>query len=317
MRRGRATLGVLAAGLALLAGCTAASLSSGSAGLADSATATSSSSTRTLVSHSTPPTTPAVHSGTSGKAPPTSTGKAPSIVNGERSATASPSPPVPHPFHQLVGLGDSVPAASACDCAGFVADVAQRLSLPGHQVKSVNLATPGSISSDLKDDLTDADERSTIAASDVVLLEIGANDMTINSLTDPSCLGSDNCWRSDLNSLDVNIRQILSTLRRLRPADPAVIAVLGYWNVGQSGDVGAAKGPTYVQNARMLTASVNRLLAKDCASTAAIYVDTDAAFGSDDRAMTSLLASDGDHPNADGHDVLAAAVVTAIRTAGD
>ncbi|MDQ6658024.1 MAG: SGNH/GDSL hydrolase family protein, partial [Actinomycetota bacterium] len=219
--------------------------------------------------------------------------------------------------HQLVGLGDSVPAASACECTGFVAGVAQRLSLPGHQVASVNLATPGSTSSDLKDDLTAADERSTIAASDVVLVEVGANDMTLDPLTDPACLGSDKCWKSDLNGLDGNIRQILSTLRSLRPADPAVIAVVGYWNVGESGDMGAAKGPTYVRNARLLTNSVNRLLEKDCASADAIYVDADAAFGSDDRAMTSLLAPDGDHPNAEGHDVLAAAVVTAIRGAGD
>lgn len=238
-------------------------------------------------------------------------------ANGERNATTSSSPSAPHLYHQLVGLGDSVPAASACDCAGFVAGVAQRLSLPGHQVKAVNLATPGSTSSNLEDDLTDADERSTIAASDVVLLEIGANDMTVDRLTDPACLGSDNCWKSDLNGLDGNIRQILSTLRGLRPADPAVIAVIGYWNVGKSGDVGAAEGPTYVQNARLLTTSVNRLLEEDCASPDAIYVDAYAAFGSNDRAMTSLLASDGDHPNANGHDVLAAAVVTAIRTAGD
>lgn len=238
-------------------------------------------------------------------------------ANGDQNATTPSSPSASYLYHQLVGLGDSVPAASACDCAGFVAGVAQRLSLPGHQVKAVNLATPGSTSSDLKDDLTDADERSTIAASDVVLLEIGANDMTVDRLSDPACLGSDDCWKSDLNGLDENIRQILSTLRRLRPADPAVIAVIGYWNVGRSGDVGAAKGPTYVRNTRLLTDSVNRLLEKDCASPDAIYVDAYAAFGSNDQAMTSLLASDGDHPNADGHDVLAAAVVAAIRKAGD
>lgn len=238
-------------------------------------------------------------------------------AHGERSATTPSSPSAPPSYDQLVGLGDSVPAASECDCAGFVAGVAQQLSQPGHHVKSVNLAVPGSTSSDLTEDLTGADERSAIAASDVVLLEIGANDITVSSLTDPACLGSDKCWRSDLNSLDGNIRQILSTLRGLRPADPAVIAVVGYWNVVQSGDVGAANGPTYVQNAQLLTAAVNRLLKRDSAAANAIFVDADTAFGSEDRVMASLLAPDGDHPNADGHDVLTAAVVSAIRTAGD
>lgn len=154
-----------------------------------------------------------------------------------------------------------------------------------------------------------------VAASDVVLLEIGANDLDVRQLPDASCRGSVLCWSSELERLDSNLRGILSTIHQVRPS--AVVAVLGYWNIGLSGAVGAARGTVYVRNARVLTDSLNRIVQKDSAADGAVYVDAYAAFGSDDRAMTSLLAADGDHPNVRGHDVLAAAVVSALRAAGE
>lgn len=218
--------------------------------------------------------------------------------------------------HQVVGLGDSVPAASRCGCAGFVTGVAQRLSQRGHAVAAVNLAAPGATSDNLVDDLTDAHERSVIAGSDVVLVEIGANDINFNALYDSDCLGAVSCWKGDLTNLDANVRSILRTLQGLRSSDPAAIAVLGYWNVGEAGDVGAAEGSVYVRNARALTDAVNDVLERDAAAAGTVYVDTYAAFGSDDSTATGLLAADGDHPNAKGHDILAQAVVTALRAAG-
>ena len=73
---------------------------------------------------------------------------------------------------------------------------------------------------------------------------------------------------------------------------------------------------TVTRNARLLTDSVNRILSTDAAAGNAVYVDAYAAFGSDDAAMTGLLAADGDHPNAHGHAVLTGAVVAALRAAG-
>lgn len=230
-----------------------------------------------------------------------------------RSSTSTAASPR---YHQVVGLGDSVPAGSGCNCDGFVSGVAQQLSTPDHRVTAVNLAVSGSTSSDLLEALTGEDDAPVIAASDLVLVEIGANDISFAKLTDDSCLGSVDCWQDDLSTLDSNMRRILTTLKQLRQTgSPATIAVLGYWNVGESGDVGAAEGSVYVRNARALTDAVNAVLERDARAAGAVWVDTYAAFGPDD-STTGLLAQDGDHPNAKGHDLLATTVVSALRAAG-
>jgi lysophospholipase L1-like esterase len=99
-------------------------------------------------------------------------------------------------------------------------------------------------------------------------------------------------------------------------AAPGPVLVTGYWNVFLDGPVGTAQGAEYVRDSSALTLQVNAVLAHEAASAGAVYVDLRGPFlaatggSSDDEGP--LLASDGDHPSAQGHVVIAHALERAL-----
>jgi lysophospholipase L1-like esterase len=87
----------------------------------------------------------------------------------------------------------------------------------------------------------------------------------------------------------------------------------GYWNVFLDGEVGAAKGPSYVTVTDALTREVNAAIDAAATAAGAGYVDLYTAFKGDGaRDDTSLLAPDGDHPSASGQQQIAAAVLAVL-----
>lgn len=191
----------------------------------------------------------------------------------------------------VVALGDSVPAGTGCACDPF-----PDLYARSQHSLDVNLAEPGYTAPDVLAQLPA--DRSVLASAAEVLLMVGANDLA-EAFTDgdPYPPAAANVQRA-----------VVAVIESLRPVP---VIVLGYWNVVQDGQVGAAHyGPDGVRSAAAATISANDALRAAAAQTGATYVPTIAAFHGPDGTgdPTNLLAPDGDHPNAAGQAAIAALI---------
>jgi lysophospholipase L1-like esterase len=212
----------------------------------------------------------------------------------------------------VVGLGDSVPAGSACGCTDYVNLLAGRL---GDNVTSTNLAVPGQTTSGLLDQLSSAEVRSALADADVVVVTIGANDL---EGTDPSdCDSPDDgpqCYSGELSTLTQNLDRVVSAVAAQTTRPGARILLTGYWNVFLDGTAAKAKGADYVRVADAVTREVNSRISSAAAAHGAVYVDLFTPFRGADgsKDCTSLLAADGDHPDEAGHALIADALLAAL-----
>ncbi len=233
-------------------------------------------------------------------------------------AVETPSAPDSHPMSParpttggVVGLGDSVPAGTACNCTGYVELTAERLAATrGAPVRVTNLATDGETSAALLDQLRLPATRRALAGASVAIVTIGANDFDSSDIATDACGQPATCFGSQLDQLHSRLTSILSQVRAAMPNDAEVL-VTGYWNVFLDGRVAAAKGSTYVANSDALTRVVNALTAAVAAATKTTYVDIYTPFKTSDDE-TGLLAADGDHPSATGHEAIAAALFDAL-----
>jgi lysophospholipase L1-like esterase len=212
---------------------------------------------------------------------------------------------------RVVGLGDSVPAGSACDCTDYVNLLARGL---GDDVQSTNLAVPGQTSSGLMDQLSSADVRTAVANADVVVVTIGANDVEAD---DPSTCGSAQdepaCYSAELTGLSQNLDRVAAAVVALtRPG--ARVLLTGYWNVFLDGATARAQGADYVRIADAVTREVNTRISAAAAAHGAVFVDLFTPFRGADgsKDCTPLLADDGDHPDAAGHALIAHTLLAAL-----
>jgi lysophospholipase L1-like esterase len=93
--------------------------------------------------------------------------------------------------------------------------------------------------------------------------------------------------------------------------------LLDYWSVWLGGKYAAAKGEAYVDAAARVTDDVNDVIKSTAAKSGSAYVDLRAAFKGPDYSFdeTHYLSSDGDHPNAAGHERIASAAEAVIEPA--
>jgi lysophospholipase L1-like esterase len=246
---------------------------------------------------------------------------APSPSPVSASVTTTPTPtPSASPTHsgpyRVVGLGDSVPAASACDCTSYVslAGRAEAARL-GTTADVSNLAEGGLTTAGLLDQLNQASVRRKIAAADLVIITIGANDFDTDSVADDSCSAPDlSCFQSTLQQQATQLDEVLKKVNTLLDGRTATVEITGYWNVFLDGDVAAARGDSYVANSVALTKAENAQIAAAAKDRAATYVDIFTPFKgtSGTKNDTSLLAADGDHPSAAGHRKIAKALESAL-----
>lgn len=210
----------------------------------------------------------------------------------------------------LVALGDSVPAATACSCGGYVRDLAASIDTKDMPVSTRNLAVPGADTRSLLTQMHTADVRAALAHADVVVLQIGANDVASEDLERTECLGATRCWTADLAALGQRLDDVITTVtNETRPG--TTVRAIGYWNVAMDGSPGQQQGTTYVRNGRHLTAAVNHLLSTTATRHHVGYVDLSRVFLGDHR-VDERLADDGDHPNAAGHRLIASAVLNSL-----
>ena len=241
-----------------------------------------------------------------------------SLSSASSASSATPTSPVHHvlgpAIHEVVGLGDSVPAAGACSCTSFVTLLAQRLSdrgdVPAATVR--NQAVGGLTSQGLLGMVTATHLQS--GPGTVILVTIGANDFNAGQLSRSACAGPDRlaCFHSGLAALAQHLE---ATLRLLLPPGRAhgLVLLTGYWNVFLDGSLGRARGPDYVSGSLALTSAVNGVIRSSAKNAGQTYVDLDGAFHGPGVAEDDLLATDGDHPSAAGHEVIATLLDGVVR----
>lgn len=208
----------------------------------------------------------------------------------------------------LVGLGDSVPAGTACNCPNYVTlygeDLAAALPM---NVTTINLSVPGQTSGQLLAMLQDDPAvDATLARANLVTITIGANDFSYQTYLGGDCAQL-SCYQSAVAAMGQNLAGIISRIQTLRAGQPTVIKCTGYWEIWRDGAVGRSRGATYMIVGETLTREVNAVISQVAASHGVGYVGLSRAFrgptGQTDD--TDLLAADGNHPNAAGHRLIA------------
>jgi lysophospholipase L1-like esterase len=217
----------------------------------------------------------------------------------------------------VVALGDSVTSGVACQCTAFPRLygrlVAERT---GQSVAVDNQGVSGMTSNSLLDQLEHKHSgiSEAVQAANIVLITIGANDFADHedAVTRASCtpVVPDSCVAGELSRLPMNLHQILARIRSLRP--DATVLMTGYWNVFQDGQVARdLYTPDGIEASFALTRAANAAVADVARTDGAKYVDIFNPFEKPGLDITSLLASDGDHPNAAGHALIAQTLAAA------
>lgn len=269
-------------------------------------------------------------------APRTTTTPSPSEPSqpSEPSATATPTPsgptgtPTPSPTPdpkplRLLGLGDSVPAADACGCRGFLEQASDVLTpLIGRSVRLHNDAVAGWTTSSVLDSLRSGAARQDLASgADLVVIEAGANDLPLGRITDPACqpVQASPCFRPILTAVGQALTTAVTLIRRTDPAPNPRVVLMGYWNVSVDGVTGRRRGQTYMADSRALTVAFNQVVRQVAARTGAVYVDayTPLLGPNGGRDPSPYLLGDGDHPNRAGYRLLVDALVAKLKWTGD
>ena len=247
----------------------------------------------------------------------TRTAATPSASTAPSTGTASPSgtassagtpTPTAADVHRVLGLGDSVTAGSACGCVDFVRLLAHDLGLAtGQDVAATNRGRPGQTSSQLLALVRgDAGVGADIRSADADVITIGANDLTpaLQAWDAGGC--DDACAQRDVGTVTSRVADVVHEVQALRGGRATRIIVTDYWNVFEDGEVARHNFPAEGRAATTtLTRNANQVIASTAHADGAVFVDLYDAFEDSGRDVTSLLAPDGDHPNAAGHALIA------------
>lgn len=213
--------------------------------------------------------------------------------------------------HVVVALGDSVPAGAACSCTPFPDLYGSLLGRrTGASVGVTNEAVNGLDTLGLLAQLQQPRVSAAVGRADVVLVTIGANDFSErhDDVVEGLCtVGiAIDCVDDELGAMRANLTTILRDIRSLRQGQPTSLLVTGYWNVFEDEQVAERSfGPEGLQASIQLTHQVNAAIRSVSEKTGARYVDLFAPFHDPALAEDSLLADDGDHPDAAGHVLIA------------
>ena len=237
-----------------------------------------------------------------------------------RSPTPTPSPTPSRDSGPLsvVGIGDSVMAGTHCDCAGPMAAYADLLARStGRRVSQRSFGVNGGTTASVLTQ-TDSDPvRGALQQADVVVVIIGANDLTPDEqkFSASSCNAA--CYQPDVNAMGDRLGQLLDRVAALGASRHPVVLVTGYWDLfAEAGLSRSGPDSEQLRWQETITDAANVAIKREALSHGDVYVDLVAPFrgpdGQDDP--TGLLASDGDHPSAAGVQVLAKALVAARPT---
>jgi lysophospholipase L1-like esterase len=230
-------------------------------------------------------------------------------------STATPTTTMAPGSATVVGIGDSVTAASVCGCTGFVESYAANLpAAAGGPAHAVNLGANGLTAAGLRTLMTTPGPTTAgVAKADILLVTIGANDLTplLSQWQASGCTAT--CYSPAVDAVGSNVAAILSAAKNLRDHRPTRVLVTDYWNVFADGDVArASDGPAYLRWSDELTRALNSRICTAARNAGATCVDLYMPFkGNGSLNPTALLAADGDHPNAAGNLLISAALMAA------
>jgi len=214
-----------------------------------------------------------------------------------------------------VALGDSVPRGTNCHCTPYPQLIADQLSkTSGETVTAANDSVAGYTTANVLRQVTS--DRSVIQhlrSAGAIEIEIGANDVPYTS----ACGTTVSCYAARVPVMKTRLTAIVRRIRAVTSRHRADVVLLDYWSIWLGGEYAAAKGPKYVAAAEEMTARVNAAIRSVAARTGSGYVDVRAAFKGPSYTYdeTHYLSSDGDHPNAAGHERIAQATASTIKRA--
>ncbi|GAB7007327.1 hypothetical protein JCM18899A_48020 [Nocardioides sp. AN3] len=220
------------------------------------------------------------------------------------------------PGHVVMALGDSVPSGKACDCSPFPQTYGTLLAKhTGTRVSVDNRAVSGLQTSDVVAQLRTPDIQAAVRRADIFLVTIGANDFGDHHdqvVTGECEAGNTDCVSDELETMRADLASVLATIRSLRRGKPTTMLVTGYWNVFEDGDVARqAYGDDGLQASLQLTRRANGVIKAVSTAAGARYVDLFTPFEQSGRDVTALMAPDGDHPDAAGHQLIAGTLLSA------
>ena len=184
-------------------------------------------------------------------------------------------------------------------------------------VNAVNRGVAGATAADLLDDLGSDDQlQTTVTQSDVIVITIGANDLSPSLDTwEQSGSCDTSCYQPGIEQMGSDLNKILADIRSLRHGKPTELLVTDYWNVFTDGSVAQqneAKG--YLTWSDQITRAANTAICQAATAHNADCVDLYAPFkGTGSTDPTPLLADDGDHPDAAGTALIAQTLYTALE----
>jgi acyl-CoA thioesterase-1 len=208
----------------------------------------------------------------------------------------------------VVALGDSVPYGTNCDCRPYPLLTGDGLTKStGQTVTVANDAVPGYTTSSVIRQLnSDNAVIDRVRHADVVEIEIGANDVGYGK----SCGTSVDCYTQRIPTVETNLKAIVSRVHELTSGHKMLVVLLGYWSVWLGGKYAVEQGAAYTSAAAQVTHQVNDVMKSTASATGSAFVDLRKAFKGPD---TGYLSSDGDHPNAKGHELIAATAEDVIE----
>lgn len=215
----------------------------------------------------------------------------------------------------IVALGDSVPRGTNCHCTPYPPLTAQGLTASsGRTVTAANDSVAGATTSTVLAQLkSDRAVVGQMRKARVVEIEIAANDVGYTR----SCGVDVACYAPRIPMIETNLAEIVGRVRKLATGRKPLVVLLDYWSVWLGGKYAAANGEAYVTAAEEVTDRVNTVIKSTAAKSGSAYVDLRAAFKGPDYAYdeTHYLSSDGDHPNAAGHEKIADAAEAVVEKA--
>jgi lysophospholipase L1-like esterase len=182
-------------------------------------------------------------------------------------------------------------------------------------VTATNDAVAGYTTSDvLRQVNSDDNVIDHVRNADAVEINVGANDIPFNT---NSCGTSVECYAPLVSHVQKNLAAIVSRIEELTSGRNVLVVLLDYWSIWLGGTYARDHGHAYVSAARKVTAQVDTAVETTATQSGSAYVSERDAFKgpSFGYVESHYLASDGEHPNAAGHQAIATATEAEIENA--